>query len=62
MNRSYVIYDGPSRIDGSPIVVIAQVGTGNRKTGAGMAQTWIVHTRESQAIRQTAGQRIAHVM
>jgi hypothetical protein len=44
MNRSYVIYDGPSMIDGAPIVVIAQVGTGNRKTGAGMAQTWILRS------------------
>jgi hypothetical protein len=44
MNRSYVIYDGPSMIDGSPIVVIAQVGTGNRKTGSGMAQTWILRS------------------
>jgi len=43
-NQSYVIYDGPSLIDGKPIVAIAQVGTGNRKTGAGMVQTWILRS------------------
>ena len=43
-NKSYVIYDGPSLIDGKPIVAIAQVGTGNRKTGAGMVQTWILRS------------------
>ena len=43
-NQSYIIYDGPSLIDGSPIVAIAQVGTGNRKTGAGMVQTWILRS------------------
>tara|TARA_R110000744_G_scaffold159980_3_gene276129 strand:- start:1708 stop:2445 length:738 start_codon:yes stop_codon:yes gene_type:complete len=43
-NKSYVIYEGPSLIDGSPIVAIAQVGTGNRKTGAGMVQTWILRS------------------
>lgn len=43
-NKSYVIYDGPSLIDGKPIVAIVQVGTGNRKTGKGMAQTWILRS------------------
>ena len=43
-NQSYVIYDGPSQIDGKPIVAIAQVGTGNRKTGKGMVQTWILRS------------------
>ena len=42
-NKSYVIYDGPSLIDGKPIVAIAQVNTGNRKTG-NMAQTWILRS------------------
>ena len=27
-NKSYVIYDGPSLIDGKPIVAIAQVKSG----------------------------------
>lgn len=42
-NQSYVIYDGPSQIDGKPIVAIAQVKTGNRKTGD-MVQTWILRS------------------
>ena len=42
-NKSYVIYDGPSQIDGKPIVAIAQVKTGNRKTGD-MVQTWILRS------------------
>lgn len=42
-NQSFVIYDGPSQIDGKPIVAIAQVKTGNRKTGD-MVQTWILRS------------------
>jgi len=42
-NQSFVIYDGPSIIDGSPIVAIAQVKSGNRKTGD-MVQTWIIRS------------------
>lgn len=37
----YVIYQGPSLIDGSPIVAIATFGSRNVKTGA-MVQTWII--------------------
>ena len=40
---SFVIYDGPSLIDGKPIVAIAQVDSGNRKTG-NMVQTWILRS------------------
>lgn len=36
-----VIYDGPSMIDGSPIVVIATYSNSNRKTG-GVLQTYIL--------------------
>tara|TARA_R110002153_G_scaffold24672_1_gene78561 strand:+ start:851 stop:1600 length:750 start_codon:yes stop_codon:yes gene_type:complete len=43
MNKSYVIYDGPSLIDGKPIVAIAQVKSSNRKTGD-MVQTWILRS------------------
>ena len=43
MNRSFIIYEGPSLIDGSPIVAIAQVKTGNRKTGD-MVQTWVIRS------------------
>ena len=42
-NESFVIYEGPSLIDGAPIVAIAQVKTGNRKTGD-MVQTWILRS------------------
>lgn len=40
---SFVIYEGPSLIDGKPIVAIAQVKSGNRKTGD-MVQTWILRS------------------
>lgn len=40
---SFVIYEGPSLIDGQPIVAIAQVDSGNRKTG-NMVQTWILRS------------------
>lgn len=36
-----IIYQGPSLIDGKPIVVLAQRGSGNRKTGD-MLQTFIL--------------------
>ena len=37
----YVIYRGPSMLDGAPIVAIATMRTSNRKTGD-MVQTWIL--------------------
>lgn len=42
-NKSYIIYNGPSLIDGQPIVCIAQVSTTNRKTGD-MIQTFIIRS------------------
>jgi hypothetical protein len=42
-NQSFIIYDGPSLIDGQPIVAIAQVKSGNRKIGD-MVQTWILRS------------------
>lgn len=46
------VWEGPSRIDGSPIVVIATWGSENRKTGP-MVQTWILRADVDpvQAIR-----------
>mgnify|MGYP003645282750 FL=1 len=41
LNKSGVIYRGPSMIDGQPIVVIAIATSGNTKTGA-MLQTFIL--------------------
>ena len=39
----YVLYDGPSVLDGEPIVAIATLRSGNRKTGD-MIQTWIMRS------------------
>lgn len=40
--RGYVLFDGPSPVNGSPIVAIATMNTTNRKTGD-MVQVWILH-------------------
>ena len=37
----FIIYEGPSQIDGAPIVAIATLKSRNRKNGA-MIQTWIL--------------------
>ncbi len=45
MANGVILYEGPSQIDGSPIVVIATFGSKNRKTGKGrknLIQTWIM--------------------
>ena len=39
--RGFVMYDGPSVLDGAPIVVVATMATSNAKTGQ-MIQTWIL--------------------
>lgn len=36
-----ILWEGPSRFDGSPIVVVATIASENRKTGR-MIQTWIL--------------------
>lgn len=41
--RGFVLYEGPSLLDGSPIVVIATMKTNNVKTGD-MVQTWILRS------------------
>lgn len=41
MAKGGVLYQGPSKIDGAPLVVIASVASDNRKTGD-MIQTWIL--------------------
>jgi hypothetical protein len=38
-----ILYEGPSRLDGEPIVVIATLESRNRKTGS-MVQTWIMRS------------------
>jgi hypothetical protein len=37
----FIFYKGASQIDGSPVVGIATIDSGNRKTGS-MIQTWII--------------------
>jgi len=39
--KGYVLYDGPSVLDGQPIVCLATLQTSNPKTGP-MVQTWIL--------------------
>lgn len=39
----FIFYEGPSRIDGQPIVGIATYGTANEKTG-NLVQTWILRS------------------
>ena len=39
-NVTHIIYQGPSLIDGAPIMVLAQSNSNNRKTGD-MVQTYI---------------------
>ena len=39
--KGYVLYRGPSVLDGAPIIVIATMSTNNEKTGD-MVQTWIM--------------------
>lgn len=42
-NKSFLLYEGPSDIDGQPIVIVLTTGSSNVKTGA-MAQTWILRS------------------
>lgn len=39
--NGYVVYEGPSVLDGAPIVMVMTLSTSNRKTGD-MVQTWII--------------------
>ena len=39
--KGYVIYDGPSRLDGKPVIAILTLESANIKTG-NMAQLWIM--------------------
>jgi len=41
--RGFILWEGDSVLDGSPIVCIATLETSNKKTGA-MVQTWIIRT------------------
>jgi hypothetical protein len=50
----YVIYRGPSQLDGAPIVAIATMKSDNRKTG-NMVQTWILRDDASPVETSKAG-------
>lgn len=55
--NGFIVYEGPSAIDGAPIVVIATGfanKTDNRKTGD-MIQTWIIRADVSPSIAATDG-------
>jgi len=41
--NTFIVYEGPSLLDGEPIVVLAQIGTRNTKTGD-MVQTFILRS------------------
>jgi hypothetical protein len=41
--KGFILYEGPSRLDGAPIVVVATMSTNNAKTGD-MVQTWIMRS------------------
>jgi hypothetical protein len=43
VNQTFIVYQGPSLIDGQPIVVLVQTGSKNRKTGD-MVQTYILRS------------------
>lgn len=52
--KSSIIYNGPSLIDGSPIVCIAIVKSGNGKTGD-MLQTYIIRSDVSPMVASKQG-------
>lgn len=39
-----ILWQGPSQIDGAPIMLVATDNSKNSKTGAGLIQTWILRT------------------
>lgn len=50
MANGIVIYEGPSMLDGAPIVCIAtglKAGSSNRKTGGDLIQTWILRADQN---------------
>ncbi len=53
-----VIYQGPSRIDGKPIVVVATFHSENEKTG-NMIQTWILRSRIPPILAIHTGQDVS---
>lgn len=54
-NQTYIAYEGPSLIDGAPIVVLVQTGSTNRKTGD-IVQTYILHAEIDPITASRTGQ------
>ena len=54
----YVIWRGPSALDGAPIVVIATLQSRNRKTGR-MVQTWIMREDIEPHTAQKTGEDVS---
>ena len=52
--KGYVIYDGPSRLDGKPVIAILTLASANIKTG-NMAQLWIMARDEAPHIAKKNG-------
>ena len=56
--KGYVIYEGPSLLDGSPIVAVVTLESANVKTG-NMAQTWILKADEHPMEALQSGRDVA---
>lgn len=54
----YVLWEGRSRFDGAPIVLILTIGSSNRKTGA-MWQTWILRSDVSPVDAIASGEDVS---
>lgn len=52
--RGFILYEGPSLIDGQPIVVIATTKSANQKT-ANMVQTWIMRADKEPHLAVESG-------
>ena len=54
----FVLYDGPSVLDGQPIVAIATLSTANVKTGP-MAQVWILRADVNPVLASKTGDDVS---
>jgi hypothetical protein len=57
-NQTFIAYEGPSLIDGNPIVVLVQTGSSNRKTGD-MVQTYILRSDIDPITASRTGQDVS---
>ncbi len=56
--KGFVLYQGPSKLDGKPIVVIATLETSNAKTG-NMVQTWILRSDVAPVEAMKSGEDVS---